>query len=325
MRSLPRSLGPSVDQFLLQDVAQVVVFLPVGGDFGIDLARFFVENLHGIAVGTDWAVDGLPDVELLAGARMGTERELILIATLRGGDGVAEIVAVAGLRDLGMRTLDVEGVRVFVQIDVGVGAEVDGVGARDECAVVVIGIKHLHGDRFPAAGAATVDEARPALANGTELLFERGDEFGLDGFAVGAEVGGVDGVGIVVVGIRVIDLRDEQTREFRCDPLLVKLVLLFLLDAVVAGDVEAFAEVGLQIRIGRLGAEAFEVVIEVIFKNCEREVRAGMLVEAFGDEDVGAEKHWAAPEFCEELALDAHVADVFGVFGRGDGGNFLIE
>ena len=84
----------------LQDVAQVVVFLPVGGDFGIDLAGFLVENLHGIAVGADWAVDGLPDVELLAGARMGAERELILIAALRGGDGVAEIVAVAGLRDL---------------------------------------------------------------------------------------------------------------------------------------------------------------------------------------------------------------------------------
>ena len=123
----------------------------------------------------------------------------------------------------------------------------------------------------------------------------------------------------------MIDLRDEQARKFWCDPLLVKLVFLFLLDAVVAGDVEALAEVGLEIWIGRLGAEAFEVVIEVIFENGEREVRVGMLVETFGDEDVGAEKHRAAPEFSEERALDAHVADVLGVFGRRDSGDFLVE
>ena len=97
----------------------------------------------------------------------------------------------------------------------------------------------------------------------------------------------------------MIDLRDEQAGEFWGDPLLVKLVLLFLLDAVVAGDVEALAEVGLEIGIGRLGAEAFEVVIEVVFEDGEREARLGMLVEAFGDEDVGAEKHRTAPEFRE--------------------------
>ena len=224
-----------------------------------------------------------------------------------------------------MRALDEEGVFVLVEIDVGVGAEVDGIGARDERAVVVIGIEHLHGDGFPSAGDAAVDEARPSLADGAELFFERGDQFGFDGVAVGAEIGGVHRVGIVVVGIGVIDLRDEDAREVWRDPLLVELVLFFLLDAIVAGDVEALAEVGLEIRVGRLGAEAFEVVIEVIFEDRQREMRVGMRVEAFGDEDVGAEIHGAAPEFCEELALDAHVADVLGVFGRIDRRDFLIE
>ena len=123
----------------------------------------------------------------------------------------------------------------------------------------------------------------------------------------------------------MVDLRDQNAREVWSDPLLVELVLLLLLDAIIAGDVEAVAEVGLEIRVGGLGAEALEVVVEVIFENGQREMRVGMRVEAFGDENVGAEIHSAAPEFGEQLALDAHVPDVFGVFGRIDGRDFLIE
>ena len=98
-----------------------------------------------------------------------------------------------------------------------------------------------------------------------------------------------------------------------------------MLDAVVAGNMEALGVVRLEIRIRRLGAKAFEVVIEMVFGNHQREARVGMFVETFGDEDVGGKKHRTAPEFGEELRLDFQVADVFCVFRGGDGRNFLIE
>ena len=93
----------------------------------------------------------------------------------------------------------IKGVLVAVEIDVGVGAEVDGIGAGDERAVVVIGIKHLHRQRFPSAGRAAVSEARPALADAAKLFFDRGNQFGLDGVAIRPEVGRVHRVGIVVI------------------------------------------------------------------------------------------------------------------------------
>ena len=65
---LAAEFGAERGPVALQDVAEVVVFLPVGGDCGIDVAGFFVENRRGVAVVTDRAVDRLPDVELFAGA-----------------------------------------------------------------------------------------------------------------------------------------------------------------------------------------------------------------------------------------------------------------
>ena len=138
-----------------------------------------------------------------------------------------------------------------IQIDIGEAAEIDRIGTGDERAVVMVGIKNLHGQRFPSAGGAAVHEARPALADAAELFLNRGNQLGFDGVAVGAEVGGIDRVGIVVIGIGMIDLRDQEARESRRDPMLIELVGFFLLDAVVTGNVKAFAVIGLQIGVGR--------------------------------------------------------------------------
>ena len=67
--------------------------------------------------------------------------------------------------------------------------------------------------------------------------------------------------------------------KFGRGPLLVELVRLFLLDAVVAGEVKALAVVGLQVGIGRRGAEAVEIVDEVVVEDDQREMRVGMFVE----------------------------------------------
>ena len=107
--------------------------------------------------------------------------------------------------------------------------------------------------------------------------------------------------------------------------MLIELVGLFLLNAVVACNVEALAVVRLQIGIGRLGAEAVEIGVEVVFDDDEREMNIGMLVEALGHQHVGAEIHGTSPEFGEQRALDFDVADVLGVLRRRDGRDFLVE
>ena len=73
------------------------------------------------------------------------------------------------------RALEEESVFVGVKVDVGVGAEVHGIGTGYERAIVMIGIKHLDGERNPAASGTAIDETRPTLADGVELFFDGGD------------------------------------------------------------------------------------------------------------------------------------------------------
>ncbi len=107
--------------------------------------------------------------------------------------------------------------------------EIDRIRAGDERAVVMIGIKQLHGERFPAAGRAAIDEARPALADAAKLLFDRRDQFGFDGVAIGADVGRIDRVGIVIERIGMLQLHDQQARRAGRNPGLIVLVGLLLL------------------------------------------------------------------------------------------------
>ncbi len=224
-----------------------------------------------------------------------------------------------------MRAQHVEGVRVAVNVDRSVGAKINRIGAGDKHAVVVVGIEHLHRQRFPAAGGTAVGEARPALSDAAELFLDGGNEFGLDGVAIRPEVGGVHRVGIVVIRVGVIDVRDQDARKAGRNPLLIELVSLFLLNAVVAGNVEALAVIGLQIGIGRLGAKAAEIGIEVVFADDERKMNVGMLVESLGYQHVGAEVHGPAPELGEQRALNLEVPDVLRVLRRRDGRDFLVE
>ena len=61
----------------------------------------------------------------------------------------------------------------------------------------------------------------------------------VDRVAVGPEVGRVHGVGVVVVGILMLDLDDQHARKVGSPPTLVEVVGLPLLDAVVAVDLKA--------------------------------------------------------------------------------------
>ena len=109
----------------------------------------------------------------------------------------------------------------------------------------MVGIKDLYRQRYPSAGGTAVGKAGPALSDTAELLFDRRNKFGLDGVAVGPKIRRVHGVGIVIVRVGGINFRDQYAGKAGRNPLLIELVSFVLLNAVVAGYVEALTVVGL--------------------------------------------------------------------------------
>src|ERR1700722_13210767 len=167
----------------------------------MDNAGALIPDFGGVAVRAGGAEDGLPDVPLFAGAAVGAEDQLPAIGAFGGGEDQAGRRAHLGLRHAAEGADGPVGVLVFVDVHGLVGAEVYRVGARAPRTVEIIGVEDLRGESFPAAGGTSVNGAGPALAYAAELFFDLGNEFAIDGFAVGGDVGGIYRVGIVVVRI----------------------------------------------------------------------------------------------------------------------------
>ncbi len=123
----------------------------------------------------------------------------------------------------------------------------------------------------------------------------------------------------------MLDLDDEKSRKSGRDPLLIELVGLLLLDTVVAGEVKTLAVVGLQVRIGRLGAEAFEVGGEVTMKDRDRVARFGMLVESGRHEHIRSKVHGAAPEFGKQFDRILMCRTYFVSLGGGNRRDLLVS
>ena len=106
------------------------------------------------------------------------------------------------------------GVLVLVNIDDRVGAEINRIGAGGKAAVKFLGIEDLGRQGFPAAGRAAVEKPRPAGAEAAVFLLEVGNQLVRDGVAVRPDIGRIDGVGIVIKRIRVLDLDDDHAGKF---------------------------------------------------------------------------------------------------------------
>ena len=221
--------------------------------------------------------------------------------------------------------VEVVGVSVLVEVDHRERAEVDGVRTGDPRPVVVVGVEHLRGHGLPAPGGAAVEETRPPLPDPAVAAFDLGNEFVGDGVAVRAEVLGVHRVGVVVVGVRVLDLHHQHPGEVVARPVLVELPGVFLLDPVVAVEVEPRRVLALQVGLRRLLPPAPEGVGEVAVVDGDRITRVGVVIETVRDEHPGPEFGGRAPELGEEVALDLHVLHVLRLRGHRQRGDLLVE
>src|ERR1700680_297822 len=207
--NLADELGSERLPVALKDVAQVVVLAPIGGDLMVNHAGKRIPDGLGVAIVTDGAVDGLPDIVLVGGAAMSAEHELAAVFAVHGGDDGVIRRAGRGASNAGPRAFGPQGVLVIIKVDDLVGAEVHRVWAHAPGAVEKIGIEDLHAQRFPAARGAAIKTARPALPDAAELLLDRRDQLLRDGIAVGADVCGIHRVGIVVVGIGMLGFKGD--------------------------------------------------------------------------------------------------------------------
>ncbi len=168
---LALELGAECRPVALEDGVDVVMVMPVGDDFGVDLAGERVEGLGRVAVRADGREDGLPDGPLFGTPAVCAEDVLVAKLLLGGGDERAIGLAVATDGDFAEVSLADEGIGVVVEVDVLVGVEVDGIGTGSPGAVVHVGVEDLGGEGFPAAGGSAVGGAGPALGDAAELLF----------------------------------------------------------------------------------------------------------------------------------------------------------
>src|ERR1035438_10150786 len=97
---------------------------------------------------------------------------------------MAQVVPHSRLLDILVRARNKEHIVLPVQVNRHVGTEVNGVRAGDERAVVVLGVENLHGEGFPAAGRASIDESSPALADAAKLALDSREQLALDGVSV---------------------------------------------------------------------------------------------------------------------------------------------
>ena len=128
--------------------------------------------------------------------------------------------------------------------------------------------------------------ARPALADAAKLFFDFRNQFVVDGIAVGAEVGGIHGVRIVIVRIGVLNEEHDHSRKFACAPILKKLILRLCARELAA----------LQIRDGRLRLEKCNRAGNGLARPAAGNARWEGL-PAFGKNNDRAEIHRLPPEF----------------------------
>ena len=205
--------------------------------------------------------------------------------------------------------------------------EVDRVGAGDPRAVEGVGVEHLDGHGLPAARGPSVGESRPALPEASEPSLDLGHQLEHDRVAVRPVVRRVHRVRVVVERCRVLDLDQEHSGKPGAGPVLVELVRQFLFDAVVARQLEALTEVGLQVGVRRCFSPAGQTRREVPVVDDQRVAGVGMVVVAPRQQHPRGQVHVTSPERREPLAANPHVLDVLGFLLREvvNGRHFLVE
>jgi hypothetical protein len=123
----------------------------------------------------------------------------------------------------------------------------------------------------------------------------------------------------------VFNLDDQEAREVRGNPFLIEGIGLLLLDAVVAGQMEALRIIGFEIRIRGRGAESGNVVGIMSVKDHQGITHGRMRIESLGQQNVRAKKYVASPKTRQQFTANADVPNELGIRFRHNALDFLVE
>src|SRR5882757_4044617 len=127
------------------------MLLPVGGYAGIDSAGVFIEYPFGITVFIRRREYGFPDIKLVAAAAAGAQRQFAVVIVFYEGTDMAQVITVRRPRRLFKIAFHIISVFIVVEIDGHIMVKIDGVGTGRITAIVLVGVKHLCRQHFPAA------------------------------------------------------------------------------------------------------------------------------------------------------------------------------
>ena len=149
------------------------MFAPVAGDFGIDLTGVGVPELSRVAVRTGRAECGVKRVQLPAGAAARAEHGFLPDEFLHGGEEMVVREPADGSGKL-LKRPDIE-IRVLVRVYISQleGVKIHRVGTETQGATEVLRVENLLSEGHPSACRSTKQDARPGLADGAKLLFDR--------------------------------------------------------------------------------------------------------------------------------------------------------
>ena len=194
----------------LQDVAEIIIFPPVFGYFVVDLPRQFIPYRFGITILPHRRINRLPDVPLIPRTAFCRDSQFLVIGVFQSATDLSQPISLARPRRPFEKTVEKVGVLILIDVDQTVLAKIDRIGTSRITPVVFVGIKNLDPEGFPAAGGSPVKSACPALPHSAEFFLDVGNQLIGDGITVRSEIGRIDRIGVVIKGIGVLDLDNDD-------------------------------------------------------------------------------------------------------------------
>ena len=129
----------------------------------VDLTGQFIPDRFRVAIFSHGTVNRLPDIPLVSRATIGPQGQFPVIVLPEGGIDCTDIIAVARPFDRPVAGAGIVSILIFVYIDQAVGPKIYRVGAGSIASVILIWIKYLGRQGFPAAGRSTIEKPGPAF------------------------------------------------------------------------------------------------------------------------------------------------------------------
>ncbi len=177
-----------------------------------------------------------------------------MVLLLRGEPNLSERIADVGRRYAIPAVVLVERVLVLVEVDAFIRGERHGIGAVGPRAAEELRMEELERERLPAARRPAGEGPRPGLPDDAKPFLDFRNQLLHQRVAVRTDVRGVHRVGVVEVGVRMLEGNHDHPREVVLDPVTVELTALFESQGRLQREMSLVVDDGIGSGLGRVVA-----------------------------------------------------------------------